>query len=802
MNNRKVTADMISQMSKQSIKGSSMGNIFVMVTIILASALLTAVLMFAAGQKQQEKNACSHRQQVTYYHLTEAQAEQLGKDHRIAYQIQGKTGILSEQDGFDVMPYYISQLSDEIQIGELEQGKLPETENEVAVQDVMLKKMNVPLALGSSVTFSFYDGNRETFTVSGILKGSDGTKQFPLFFSESYGKNGSQLKDAPYEVYAKLHGAKTMSPEACKEVMYLIGKDAGIEREYVNPSKSFLDSLSFDMQSAMLYGLVGMVILLAGILVIYGVFYLSVVGKIRQFGQLRTIGMTKKQIRKFVSRQGGILFLRSAPIGVGIGGIAGYFMIPNGFSGGNTFWILVLVFGIVYAVTMISVRKPARLASAVSPIEALRYLPQESMKRKTNKKICRNLTPFGLGIMNFSRNRKKTVITMISLALGGILFMTAAVYLSSFDKENYARQGYFKKAEFNLQYADGAIELNENGMSGLQAETPLGEELIQEISLLDGVKNVSEVKGFGVKFDYPQRDLYETEDVVSPLTKKEAEDLDRYLEEGSCDYEKLVSGDYILVADNEVVEEIYGWKFKVGDDITLHYYDGKKTTEKKVTILGVLNQQYVLDHSGSLEGWFCMPEEAVLKMVCFESINNHLLIAAEPDKEEEVEKALTQIIADKPELAMETLAERKTAYQQTADQIFGAISGLSIFIMMFSILSMMNTLITNIVTRKQELAVLASIGMSREQTRKMLLWESLFLVLVTLGVTMTIGTACGYLLSHTLYERGAAYMVFRFPVVPSLVYLFLLIAVPLMITFTALHNFSKEALVERLRGIE
>jgi len=160
--------------------------------------------------------------------------------------------------------------------------------------------------------------------VSGILKGDDTAKQFSVFFSEHYAENGSQLKDMPYEVYAKLHHAADMSAGDCRDAMYSIGSDAGVERKYVVPSKAFLDSLSIDAQSVMLYGLIGGVILLACILVIYGVFYLSVIGRIHQFGQLRTIGMTKKQISRFVAREGGMLFLYSAPIGILLGGIAGW----------------------------------------------------------------------------------------------------------------------------------------------------------------------------------------------------------------------------------------------------------------------------------------------------------------------------------------------------------------------------------------------------------------------------------------------------------------------------------------------
>lgn len=801
MNGKKISSKMIAQMSKQSLKSSRMRNIFVMITIVLASALLMAILMYAVGQREDNARQLSHAQEVGYYNLSDSQVEALKADERIAYQIQVKTGTPSEMDGFEVVPYYVSELSDKIQIGELESGTLPEKENEIAVQGAMLEKMGVAPSAGSEVTLNFYDGNTETFTVTGILKGGETAKQFAVFFSKDYADNGSQLKDSPYEVYAKLYGATTMHPEDCKEAMYLIGSDAGIERKYVSPSKAFLDSLSVDTQDVLTYGLIGIVILLACILVIYGVFYLSVIGKIHQFGQLRTIGMTKKQMKKLVSKEGRRLFLYASPIGILIGGIVGYFIIPSGFSIINTLLIAVCVFIVVYIITMISVHKPAKLAAAVSPMEALRYVPQDDMKKTANKKMCRSLTPLGLGVMNFSKNKKKAVITMLSLALGGILFMTAATFMSSFDRDNYARQGIWKDAEFHIQYSDSAIELNENGMSGMQAQTPMTEDMVREIAAIDGVEKVEELKSFGVIFDFPQRDEYDNDDYIYPMNEEETRNIGKYIEEGSADYDKLMSGDYVLIADNTNALEIYGWQFNVGDVLTLHYYDGNKTAEKEVTVLGILNDQYVLEND-NLDGWFVMPEQAVLSFVPYDNLNAHLLISADPEKETAVGEAINEIVAEHPELSLEAYADREIAYSQTANSVFGTISGLAIFIMMFSILSMMNTLITNIVTRKQELAMLESIGMSKGQIRKMLLGESLILVLAAVGVTMTIGTLLGYVLTHLLHNGGAFYITFQFPVAFAIAYAAVLIAVPLIITLVSMKSFSKEALVERLRGAE
>lgn len=797
----KISKDMISTMSKSSLKTSRLRNIFVMITIILASSLLTVILMFAAGQNEKTKRDLSHAQEVGYYNLTEEQVEKLKNDERIAYQVQVKTGTVSEMDGFSIIPYYVSELSDKIRIAELESGKLPQAENEIAIQKSMLEKLNVSPEVESKVTLEFYDGNVETFVVSGIIKG-EGTNQFAVFFSKDYADNGSQLKESPYEVYAKIYGASTMNEYDCKECMYLIGSDAGIERKYVSPSKAFLDTLSINSQQVLTYGVVGAVILLACVLVIYGVFYLSVIGRIHQFGQLRTIGMTKKQMKKFVSKEGRLLFLKSAPIGIIIGIIVGFFILPEGFSIVNTLIIVACVFVVIYLITMISITKPSKIASNVSPIEALRYTPQDTMKNKANKKVCRNLSPIGLGIMNFSKNKKKATITMLSLGLGGILFITAATYMSSFDKADYSRQGYFKDAEFYIQYSESATELEENGTSGIQAKSPMNDNFVKEIENIDGVEKVTEVKNFGISYDFPEHSEYDNDDYILPLNEEQTKDIDKYIEDGTADYDKLMTGNYILVADNGNVEEIYGWKFNIGDKITIHYFDGNKMAEREVEVLGTLSHDFVLDNSSSLEGWFVMPEKPILNWLTYDSLNAQILISTDESKTDQIEAELEQIVSERPELNLETLAESTEIHNAEADRVFGAISGLAIFIMMFSILSMMNTLITNIVTRKQELAMLESIGMSKSQIRKMLLGESLLLVIATVGVTLTIGTLCGYFLCNILYNNGMYYMSFKFPTVFTVAYVVVLTIVPLIITIASMKSFSKEALVERLRGMD
>ncbi len=798
MSKKRIQSRMIAEMAKSSLKAGRLKNIFVMVTIFLSVSLLSGILLFAVGQQEETRRQLSHVQHVVYYELSAEQMGKLKQDGRIRYLLEAKSGITSELDGYSVTPWYVSELSDEIFVGELTEGTLPAKGNQAAVQAALLEKMGIEPKIGETFKITFYDGNTESFEVSGILKGSDSNKNFAVMLSKEYAENGTQLSSQHYAFYTKIKGAEEMGKKECKELIYQIGLEAGMEYKYINPTKPFLDSLSMDSQMVLLSAGIGVVILVACILVIYGVFYISVIGRIHQFGQLRTIGMTRKQIKRFVKKEGSRLFCRALPFGLLAGGIAGYLMKPEGWSFKNAVCIFILVTIINYMITMISILKPAKLAADISPMEALRYHGSVKMKKAGNKKVCRKLTPLALGFINFSKNKKKTVITMLSLGLGGILFMVAATYMCSFNRDQYSRQLDFKEGEYVIHIPASAIELNEHGMSGIQSNSPLSDMLLSSIEQIKGVKKVIRTKELGIQFDYEKEKEYGTDDSVIPVTEEEAKELLNKAEAGSVNMAQFMSGDYVFIRGNSIVEEVFGWQFAIGEKVVLHYWTGSKMDEREVEIAGFLDADYKAEQ----DGWFVMPEAALKGWVEFDHFDSRWVISTEKEQEQAVGGELKNLLAKETELELSTLQDRREMDQENISRMFGAITGLSIFIMMFSILSMMNTLITNIVTRKQELAMLESIGMGRTQIQNMILGECFTLSGVNILITVLLGTGAGYALCSALDHIGAHYMKFCFPLWFFVAYVILLLIVPTVITLVSLGNFSKEELVERLRGME
>lgn len=136
---------------------------------------------------------------------------------------------------------------------------------------------------------------------------------------------------------------------------------------------------SIFIENLPMYG--GMVLVfLAGFLIIFNVFQISVASDIQFYGKLKTLGMTKKQIKKLIYGQGNRLSLIAIPAGLIVGYLLGIVLVPAlitttdikpDVSANPVIFIGSALFS--YITVVISCMLPARLAGKVSPMEALRY---------------------------------------------------------------------------------------------------------------------------------------------------------------------------------------------------------------------------------------------------------------------------------------------------------------------------------------------------------------------------------------------------------------------------------------------
>ena len=126
--------------------------------------------------------------------------------------------------------------------------------------------------------------------------------------------------------------------------------------------------------------------------------------------------------------------------------------------------------------------------------------------------------------------------------------------------------------------------------------------------------------------------------------------------------------------------------------------------------------------------------------------------------------------------------------------------GLTALIAFISFMNMANTMITGIVTRKQEFGVLQAIGMTNRQLNKMLREEGLFFSLGTVVISLLLGLPLGYGLF--LYGKNHSWMgldEYTVPLTEILVMIVALAALQLILSWILSRNVKKESLVERIR---
>ena len=144
---------------------------------------------------------------------------------------------------------------------------------------------------------------------------------------------------------------------------------------------------------------------MAAAVVIYNIFHISITRKVQEYGQLRTIGMTSKQMKQLIMREGRRIALPSIVVGI----------------------IFSFVFGIL--TVSLSIHSPAKIASKTSPMKALRFSSYSI--DKSNKRNRRyRITPLRLTILNLGRSKKRSFLTVLSLGLCGVILIKSGILLA------------------------------------------------------------------------------------------------------------------------------------------------------------------------------------------------------------------------------------------------------------------------------------------------------------------------------------------------------------------------------------
>lgn len=783
-NNKKI----IYSLAKASLKSSKMKNAFVTITIILAICFIMVLGLSTLNYKNYERQMIKGMQDCIYSDVNEEQINYLKSDSNIKCVMEYRAGFEKEVGNIKIKPIYYNYEVEGINTYKLSSGKFPAEANEIVIDKALTKEFGIEEKLGESI-----DILGEKFVVSGFIDNGK-SMYYPLFFSKEYSETGSLFKNSGLDALVKVNeDMKIPSSAFIKNFFYELGESNGIARKNINVNDKFADLFSINMMELETYiGLSVAVLVISGI-VIYSIFYLSVSSKVKEYAQLRTIGMSKKQMKKMIKIEGLKYCKIAIPLGILIGTMISYFVSRNGFSVWNVLKLsaVSIILGVI--TVLIAVSKPAKMASKISPVEGLKYTGNDE-KIKNSNKLCRNLNPNSLGKIQFKRNRKRTAITLISLIIGGTLFIGSLTFANSLDYEKFARNGYFDDNEYLITFSNEAISDSKNGMFDLIKNGNNLTKLKSELEKLEEIEKINTKNSYTVKIETHNEII---DDEISPISKDIEEAMTKSLEDGTGNCEELKNKGEIYIAYNDVFEEIFGYRFKVGDKIRLHYFNGKENS-MELTVGGVGDSSF--SKYGKTQGWILLPDDIYEEITQNLDTTTSLKVTTQNHiYNDEIDNKVKDLVREYEEIDCETFSQWREQAIKNSKSFSNILIGISIFVILFSLINLINTVITSMVTRKREIAVLQSMGMTKKQVNKMIIFENVCLAIPNGLVSSIAGPIVVFMIMKIMQETGINYLFFKLPIMGMLLYLIISIVIPSIIAIFCIKEFNKESIVDRLR---
>ena len=790
------TGAVIKKLASAQLKKERLKKIFTIIAISLATFLMSSVLLLVSGiitVNQNGGNNITGSYHALISGIEKEQYEKLSDDARV--DLCGFTASIgSVKSGNDRLNISYSN-KDALTLNGLsvDQGKMPEKANEILIEQEYLIRQKINAEIGDTILLPDPDKVGETsFLITGYLKtGAKGTDRslYAAMVSEEY--------------FSEMDGWNHFSPAVMlrvnldadagdvKNLISQIAADAGCKaapsynEAYLNLSRP-----SALMVMAAVAGL--LVIVIAGILVIYNIFYISIINSIKEYGQLRTIGMTAKQIQRLVLREGALLMLPAIPIGLIAGIAVAYLLIPHGFGLWNVLWICPVVVALTYATVRLSIKKPAKIAAAVSPIEASHYEQNNQPKCRHRQ---RKLTPGSLAVNQVLRYKKKNILTVASLVLTGVLLLGLSSVLSSINAKDMSLSG-FARGQFVLRISNQ--ELMENPLEILQESSPFTEEVEKELLQLSGVQKIIDDRHLPVSYDLQ---ALESDAEMVGFEKADMTLLQSCLLNGNLsDYGKMASENQMVIGRPGDFEKYFGIHPVVGSPVTLKIFDGDHTKNMEFEIAAVLDESKIGNNGDKID-MLLLPVDSMQK-IAHSNLTYQYVIRVEDSFERQAENEIDQIVSDHPRLSVDSLS---AAIAQNENFLQGTQLALAIAIVLigcFSVMNLLNTILTGIIVRRREFSLMRSVGMSQKQLSVMVHKEGLIVVGMGLVLSVIIGGGIGYVLCSFLKNSLMSYLHYQFPWPVVLIYLAILLMVQFILISYTTGNLKKQSLVEQIRAME
>ncbi len=802
-------------------------NILIGIAIILTTLLLFVIP--SIGKDMVEVNFAVINKiyptwHALYRNVDESTVMKLAAHHDVkTYGLRSDAGYMNLEDA-TVSMMYMDRTGMELYKVKLKEGQLPQKENDIVVSKGILEALGQNGKIGDTITVPYQilkdDGldytKEKDFRICGFLADNESSKeqkQYTSLVSEAFLKAEIPVEQVKYRFLLQVNGQKGNTTADYTETIQNIARQFGISEDDMNINKEYLAANYVDPATIPVIVGIMLIVVLAGIITIYSVYYVSMNQRVREFGKLKAIGATKRQLRQIVLREGMGVALFAIPIGLLIGTVAvkvvllqfvehakdsnvltteAYKVVAKGEVQLYYWWIYLLAIAVTLCTVYLSLMKPMRMAAKVSEIEAMRY-QGGSKRQKSSRKGYQFLNIGRLTKRNLAENKKKSTITIVSMAVTGIFVMMVATVLSCANPMESAKSSIVGQYEISPIVESGNKEHPEYEWAEVQKNNPLNEGLKQQIEELDGVERVDVFTALKVSGG-PFEEKIGTE-FINGVPEEYAEELKKGITEGNVTYEELKSGDKVIL-DRALLH----WypDIKVGDKLKLNIHDGDNTFQKEIEVAAIG------EYGTGLTNYNCliMAKEGAEKLTINNS-SSYFQVIADKDYDEALEASLQAIVDGSGRLQMRTWKNEYDTWENAIQMTRGACYAFIIILAAISIMNLINTMINSVHVRKKELGMMQAIGMSDRQLMKMLQLEGIFYTVGTLIISIGVGSLAGYPLF--LYAKRTGMFdisTYHYPVTAAIIIILTLFAIQMLLAIFIAKSVRKDSLIERIRFSE
>ena len=660
----------------------------------------------------------------------------------------------------------------------------------------------------------------KTFRLTGFspdIKNESDEKIFSMLVSKDFMEEVIPKKQRSYRMMIRLNETAATSTDAIKEQVKEIGKNFDVTEDNIVENSDYLFANYIDPAFYSGMAIIVGIILIAGALTIYSIYYVSLINKVQEFGKLAALGATKRQIRQIILRENLIVAGLSIPAGLLIGIAAVKFVffqlississeqamtkemhqvLDNGEVSLILPWIVAMTIGVTLLTVILASLKPMRQASKIMPIEAMRYTGQMQGSKKQRKGFI-DLNLLRLANANLSRNKKRTMVTIFSLGMIGILFVVISTVFSCMNPKQAARDTIAEDYCMSIASREGDKMRPELKWTVIQQNNPLNNKVINKIKAIDGVEKVEAFQS--ITGEVPSVKDPGTDKPMSlsigGISKDQMALINRDIEKGHATYEELNSGDKVIATGYILANYP---EIKIGDTLTFKFFDGDRTFEKDMTIIGGGSFAQSVTNFDN----FLMSNEAIKKL----SKNNltyYVNIKAAKGKIKTVQSAIENIEEGNELFRLESYEEVLKQWEDTLQLTAGAGYAIMLVLAIVGIMNLINTTIDSILSRKKELGVMQAIGMSNQQMKKMLRTEGFVYAGGIILLAGGLGSILGYLVylyaeSHSLMQIK----VYQYPLIQVLLMILLVVIVQLILTYATTTIVNKETVIKRIQASE